>query len=91
MNLETIIAAATGQARKYGVDRITRDLVAQRAKCSPALVSHYAGSMDEVKAAVVQVAIDTGDLQILANVLADKKYKIPADLRTAAAQYLARG
>jgi AcrR family transcriptional regulator len=91
MNLESIIAAATAQARKYGVDRITRDLVAERAKCSPALVSHYCGTMDDLKKTVVQVAIDVRDLPILANILTDKRYKIPADLRVAAADYLARG
>ncbi len=90
MNLETIISSATECARKYGVDRITRDMVASASGCSPALVSHYCGTMEKLKEIVVTIACRKKDVQILLFILNDNRYRMTPRARKAVLDYLTK-
>lgn len=59
-----ILLAALDCARDIGYNKMTRADIAQYAGCSESIVSHYLGSMPEVRDAVVQVAISTYDWQV---------------------------
>ena len=43
-----MIAATISAAKKYGINRITRDIVALEADCCPSLINYYFGSMCEL-------------------------------------------
>lgn len=53
-----IIAAALRAAVNWGWSTMTRGDIAQEAECSEALVSHYLGTMDEAREAVMRAAVE---------------------------------
>lgn len=87
-----ILLAAMTEAGKHGYDRVTREAIAQRADCAPGLVSHYFGTMPQMKRAIMSEAIRTRNLRIVAQGLTTrhpKAMRAPLELRTAAAMTLA--
>ncbi len=65
-----ILGLAVELARHTGYNHLTRATVAGVAGVSEALVSHYFGSMDELKAAVMAEAVKRGVVEIVAQGLA---------------------
>ena len=65
-----ILDAALEKARVVGYDRLTRAAVAEVAGVSEALVSHYFGSMDELRAVIMAEAVKRGIVEIVAQGLA---------------------
>lgn len=59
-------------AEKNGYTRVTRDEVAAHAQCSPALVSHYLGTMPDLRRDVMRAAVKRGILPVIAQGLAAK-------------------
>jgi len=88
---QTILSAALRVATDLGYLRATRDDIALAAGCSPALVSHYLGTMKQTQRAIMGEAIRTGNLRVIAQGLshADRRAcNAPAELREAAAASL---
>lgn len=87
-----IMAAAMRLAVERGYRIISRGDIAEAAGSSPALVSHYFGTMDDLRNAVMVEAVKTGQLDIVAQGLADGHAiarDAPAELREAAVRALA--
>jgi AcrR family transcriptional regulator len=74
-------AALKIAAKRNGLSKLTRENVAFRANCSPALVSHYHGNMQKLRQTVIEVAISEEILPIIAQaaVIGDKN--IPLELK----------
>ena len=89
---ERILQAAVDLARVDGYQWITREAVANRAGVSPATINNVFDTMVGLKRAVLQTAVDTRDLTIVAQGLADRHEIVmaaPEDLRREAAAMLA--
>lgn len=87
-----ILAAAMTEASQNGYDRVTREAIAARAECATGLVSHYFGTMPQMKRAIMSEAIRTRELRIVAQGLTTrhpKAMRAPVELRAAAAMTLA--
>jgi len=67
-----ILNAAFALALEHGYQWITRDSVAEAAGVSTGYVNWKFGKFVEVKRAVVRLAIERGNLKILAEALADQ-------------------
>ncbi len=65
-----ILTAALEAARTAGYRSVSREAIAQQARCSPALVSSYYGTMKRLRRAIMSAAIARGDLSVLAQGLA---------------------
>lgn len=65
---ERIERAAYAIAQKLGIDAVTRDAVADKARCSSGLVSTYYSGV-ALKLAAYQKAIDAEDLTLVAHLL----------------------
>lgn len=90
--LAQILAAALKMATRDGYQRITRDTIARAAGVSEALVTHYLGTMPELRRAVMREAIRAGCLPVIAQGLAARDrhaLKAPAAIRTEALKSLA--
>lgn len=86
-----IITAALDAARADGYRHISREAIAARAGCSPALVSSYYGTMTQLRRAVISAAIARRDLAVLAQGLAagdSKARSAPQELKEAAVRGL---
>lgn len=86
-----ILAAALRDARDVGYQQITRESVALRARCSPALISAYFGTMKRFRRAVMSAAVAQLDLEVIAQGLAagdPKAHQIKKDLKIAALERL---
>ena len=84
---QRILGAAMAEAAQYGYSHVTREAIAQRAETSPALVSHYFGTMVELRRAIISEAIRARHLRIVAQGLLDKHPKAkraPDELKAAA-------
>jgi AcrR family transcriptional regulator len=88
---QSILSAAMTEAKHHGYTNVTREAIAQRATCAPALVSFYFGTMVDLKRAIMSEAIRTRELRIVAQGIADghpKAKRAPEELRLEALQYL---
>jgi len=86
-----ILLAAVKLSEKYGYTNVTREQVAQGAKCSVGLVSKYMGTMDNMRRSIVSAAIAQENLTILAQALVNnhpKALRAPQELRHRAAAVL---
>ena len=82
-----ILAAALISARRHGYRSVSREAIAQKAGCSPALVSAYFGTMKRLRREIMSAAVARGDLPVLAQglVAGDAKARsAPEELRLAA-------
>lgn len=84
---QRILDAAMTEAKQHGYTNVTREAIAQRAECAPGLVSHYFGTMPQMKRAIMSEAIRTRELSIIAQGIVDghpKAKRAPEELRRAA-------
>lgn len=65
-----ILTAALKLARQRGYMLLTRENIADAARCSPATVSHVFGTMPQLRRAIVGEAIRVGDAVVLAQAAA---------------------
>ena len=61
---ERIMRAAVAIARKDS-SRLTREYIAETASVTPSLLNHYFPTMDVLRSRVLEIAIDTGDAELL--------------------------
>lgn len=66
MKEQEVLMAALDCARDLGYAFMTRRDIAEYADCSESLVSHYLGSMEQVRLEVMKVAVVTEDVTVLA-------------------------
>jgi AcrR family transcriptional regulator len=88
---EQVLQAAVELAREIGYQQLTRNKIADFAGVSPALVSHYLGSMVETVDKVIEAAISGKVLEIIAQGLTYQNELImnaPRELREQAAAYI---
>jgi AcrR family transcriptional regulator len=86
-----ILSAALEVARTAGYRNASRESIAAMAGCSPALVSKYYGTMNQLQRAIMSAAIARHDLPILAQGLAagdSKARAAPPDLKESAVRGL---
>jgi AcrR family transcriptional regulator len=62
-----ILDAAVGVALDHGYLSMSREAVAKRAQCSPALVSKYLGTMVNLRRAVMRAAVASNHRKIIAD------------------------
>lgn len=87
-----ILQAAVALSIRNGYNKITREGVASKAKVSTGLVSRYFGTMDQLKMAVMQHAIDKSIAVIIAQGLGCSDCiarSAPVELKAKAAKLLA--
>lgn len=65
-----ILGVAVERARETGWNHLTRAVVAEAAGVSEALVSHYFGTMDELRVTIMEAAISGRVVEIVAQGLA---------------------
>lgn len=70
MSKAIIVAAATKMAAKIGYTNLTRAALATKIKCPPSSISFHCGTMDDLRRLVVTNAIETENLQVIAQALA---------------------
>lgn len=88
---QTILSAALQVAGTCGYLRVTRDAVAATAGCSPALVSHYFGTLVCLHRAIMGEALRVKHLRVIAQGLShgDRRARnAPLAIREAAAASL---
>lgn len=79
---DKILEAAIKIANKpNGLSKLTRESVAFRANCSPALVSHYYGTMDRLRAAVIAQAVARELLPIIVQTIITGDKTVPLELK----------
>ena len=78
---EDILKHAVKAASKCNYMHLTRELFAEQANCSPALISAYFGTMTEFRISVVEKAIEMENLKVISQVLiaADSNIKSLVD------------
>jgi len=69
---EQIMESAVGVALEEGFANMTRAAVAERARCSTALVNHYWGEFHLLRDHVMKVAVERELLPIIAQGMLDK-------------------
>lgn len=67
---DKILAGARRAAQKIGYQAVRRRHVAEAAGCSPALVSFYFGTMDNLRKEMMRDAVTRGDTAVVAQGLA---------------------
>jgi AcrR family transcriptional regulator len=88
----SILDSALRVAEKIGYQQMTREQIAKQADVSPALVSHYLGTMAEMRRTVMRHACTVKNLPVIAQGLASRDkhaLRVPADVREAAGASLA--
>jgi len=88
---EEILQVALRMAQEFGYQKITRDDLAERCRCSTGIVTKYFGTMQHLRRAVISAAIAHRDLQVLAQGLANneaKAHAAPESLRRDAMEYV---
>src|ERR1700761_1389168 len=84
---DQILAAALKVAVKVGYQNITREAVAEKAKCATGLITHYFTTMKQLKRAVMRAAVVQSNVVVIAQGLTAKsKYALKAkssDIREA--------
>lgn len=90
---ERLLSIAVDYAARYGIEKVTRDVVADVAEVSTGSVSYYFGDMRKLRAEVVKRAIETENLNVIAQAVAmrhPKTVNMNDQLRRRAVQSLAR-
>lgn len=64
-----LIAVAVKLTEKTPLHSVTRGAIAKKAKVAPSLVSYYIGTMDEMRADIVAMAIHTNNVAALASAI----------------------
>jgi AcrR family transcriptional regulator len=88
---EQLLDVALTEARKIGYSRVTLQIVAQAASCSSSLVSHYFGTMTQLRRDLMRAAIKREELSVIAQGLADRNkyaHAAPDTLKQRALQTL---
>lgn len=88
---ELILRAALVEAEKRGYAHVTREQIAARANCAGSLVSHYLGSMVDMRQFIMLAAIERGNNKIIAQGLLDGNAhcaELPETIKRAAAESL---
>ena len=67
---EVLMSAALIVAARYGYQNMSRDQIADEAKCSTGLISKYFGTMPQLRRAVMRAAVVRGNHTVLAQGLA---------------------
>jgi len=86
-----ILFAALVMSRTDGYRSVSRESIAALAKCSPALINSYFGTMKKLRRAIMSAAIVRRDLTVLAQGLAagdSKARAAPDELKQAAVRGL---
>lgn len=86
-----ILRVALVAAKEHGYLSVTRNMLAEKAKVSPGLVTHYFASMVQLKRAIMRAAVEHKIPEIVAQGLSigDKNAKkAPAELKALAATVL---
>lgn len=89
-----ILAAAIKLAHRHGYATLSREQIADAARCSPATVSHVFGTMPQMRRAIMGEAIRLRDAKIVAQGIAirdSRALKADATLRAAAAESIRHG
>lgn len=89
---DAILSAAMQLANLKGFKKVTRSDIAARAEVAPSLVSYYFKTMKKLRHAMVERAVESQNLKVLAQALAERHpvaTKAPDALRRAAALQLA--
>lgn len=99
MNQETIVRTATQMAVQAGFNKITRQAIAERLGIFPSSVSFHCGRMSDLRAQIVQYAVDHAldggrfhYIDVVAQALAAKHpvaLRAPKEVKAAAAEILA--
>lgn len=99
MSKETIVRTAAQMAVSAGFVKLTRQAIAERLSIFPSSISFHCGTMGELRAQVVQYAIDHAleggrfhYIDVVAQALAAKHHvalKAPKEVKAAAAKLLA--
>lgn len=66
----TILEAALRCSIEHGYTHVTREMIATRAECSPALISAHMGTMPNLRRAIMREAIRVECLPVVAQGLA---------------------
>lgn len=69
---QQILTAALKLAVTHGYENVTREALADRCNVSPALISHYFGTMALLRRAMMGEAITTANLTVLLQGIAAK-------------------
>jgi len=86
-----ILNVAVDMAKTAGYNRITRDKIAEGAGVSMGLVTHYFGTMSQLRTAIMRRAVKQGILEIIAQGLAngdDHAKNAPVELKMEATALL---
>jgi len=86
-----ILRTALVAAKEVGYTSVTRNILSARAKVSPGLITHYFGTMEQLKRAVMRAAISLEVLEVIAQGLSmgDKNAQKASDeLKARAAKTL---
>ena len=67
---QSIFAAAVDAAERLDYRHMTREDIGEAAGCTPALVSSYFGSMDDIRKMVVEHGCSSGNLLLIGQALA---------------------
>jgi AcrR family transcriptional regulator len=84
IRIAEILEAGIALAKRDNYNRITRDALAKRAGCSPALVSAYFGTMVQFRRSLMRHAVDREIVEVVAQGLVDRNpyaRKAPDELR----------
>jgi AcrR family transcriptional regulator len=90
---DSILFYAVQRARHTGLMQFTREQVAKVAGCSEANVSYHFGTMEKLRAAVVDYAIEHETIEVLAQARALRHSslgRMSAELRQRVADHIAR-
>ena len=87
-----LLNAAIEVARSEGYEKVTFSRVAKQVDVSPALVIHYFKSTEQLRNAVMRMAVRREILELIAQGLTRRDpiaIQAPADLKASAAEYIA--
>jgi AcrR family transcriptional regulator len=79
-----LVTTATQLAERTGYQKVTRESLAKRARCSEALITFHFGSMDRLRTAMMRHAVENSILPVIAQGLAANDphaKKAPEDLK----------
>ena len=88
---QVILDAAATLAAKQGFRNVTRSAIAAKVGIATGTVSYHFGTMAQLQNAIVNYAVDTQNMKVLAQALGEGHpiaLRAPQSLRTAAAKLL---
>jgi len=85
---EAIMVCALGVATEKGYRNVSPSEVAEMAGVTRQCVIHYTGTKEQLRKAILRLALVTKNIPILAQALTDKDVKITDELRAEVLQYL---